>query len=88
MSKSLFLKIVSDVEANNLWFEEGVDARMKKGFTPLQKVTLSIKGLASGNPPDENNEYLHMAKRTSRKCLNISVKRYVKDTLPSSYVDQ
>ncbi|XP_021991729.1 uncharacterized protein LOC110888513 [Helianthus annuus] len=69
MSKRLFLKIVSEVEANNPWFEEGVDARMKKSFTQLQKVTSAIKQLAIGNPPDENDEYLHMAERTSRECL-------------------
>ncbi|XP_022041258.1 uncharacterized protein LOC110943835 [Helianthus annuus] len=69
ISKRLFLKIVSDVEANNPWFEEGVDARMKKGFTQLQKVTSAIKQLATGNTPDENDEYLHMAERTSRECL-------------------
>ncbi|KAJ0471220.1 hypothetical protein HanIR_Chr14g0727321 [Helianthus annuus] len=69
MSKSLFLKIVSDVEANNEWFQEGLDGRMKKSFTPLQKVTSAIKQLAAGNPPDENDEYLNMAERTSRECL-------------------
>ncbi|KAM0025397.1 hypothetical protein Hdeb2414_s0021g00574131 [Helianthus debilis subsp. tardiflorus] len=31
---------------------------MKKSFTPLQKVTLTIKQLATGNPPDENDEYI------------------------------
>ncbi|XP_021995834.1 uncharacterized protein LOC110893018 [Helianthus annuus] len=69
MSKRLFLKIVSEVEANNPWFEEGVSARMNKGFTPLQKLTSAIKQLATGNPLDENDEYLHMAERTSRECL-------------------
>ncbi|XP_022019222.1 uncharacterized protein LOC110919257 [Helianthus annuus] len=68
MSKRLFLKIVSDVEANNLWFEEGLDGRIKKSFTPLQKVTSGIKQLATGNTPDEDDEYLHMAEKTSREC--------------------
>ncbi|KAJ0548197.1 hypothetical protein HanIR_Chr08g0380891 [Helianthus annuus] len=61
MSKSLFLKIVSDVEAYDEWFKEGLDGRMKKSFTPLQKVTSAIKQLATGNPPDENDEYLNMS---------------------------
>ncbi|KAJ0503606.1 putative harbinger transposase-derived protein [Helianthus annuus] len=69
MSKSLFLKIVSDVEANNEWFQEGLDGRMNKSFTPLQKVTSAIKQLATGNPPAESDEYLSMAERTSRECL-------------------
>ncbi|XP_021971432.1 uncharacterized protein LOC110866597 [Helianthus annuus] len=42
---------------------------MKKGFTSLQGVTSAIKQLATGSPPDENDEYLHMAERTSRECL-------------------
>ncbi|KAJ0548022.1 putative harbinger transposase-derived protein [Helianthus annuus] len=49
-SQSLFLKIVSDVEAYDEWFQEGLDGRMKKSFTPLQKVTSAIKQLATGNP--------------------------------------
>ncbi|KAJ0429180.1 putative harbinger transposase-derived protein [Helianthus annuus] len=69
MSKSLFLKIVSDVEAYDEWFQEGLDGRMKKSFTPLQKVTSAIKQLATGNPPDEGDEYLNMSERTSRECL-------------------
>ncbi|KAF5811697.1 putative harbinger transposase-derived protein [Helianthus annuus] len=69
MSKSLFLKIVSDVQAYDEWFQEGLDGRMKKSFTPLQKVTSAIKQLATGNPPDEGDEYLNMSERTSRECL-------------------
>ncbi|XP_035842219.1 uncharacterized protein LOC110894741 [Helianthus annuus] len=69
MSKRLFLKIVADVEENDPWFVEAPDARGKKGFTPLRKVTSAIKQLATGNTPDENDEYLHMAERTSRECL-------------------
>ncbi|XP_021979982.1 uncharacterized protein LOC110876112 [Helianthus annuus] len=55
MSKRLFLKIVADVEANDSWFQEALDARGRKGFTPLQKVTSAIKQLAT--------------ERTSRECL-------------------
>ncbi|XP_022020158.1 uncharacterized protein LOC110920243 [Helianthus annuus] len=69
MSKRLFLKSVSDVEANNPWLEEGVDARIKKGFTPLQKVTSAIKQLATGNLPDENDWYLHVGEMISCEYL-------------------
>ncbi|XP_022038498.1 uncharacterized protein LOC110941189 [Helianthus annuus] len=69
MSKRLFLKIVSDVQANNSWFQETLDATMKKSFTPMQKVTSAIKQLATGSPLDEYDEYLNMAERTSRDCL-------------------
>ncbi|XP_022041056.1 uncharacterized protein LOC110943626 [Helianthus annuus] len=83
MSKRLFLKIVSDVEANDSWFQEGFDAQGKKGFTPLQKVTSAIKHLATGSPLDEYDEYLHMAERTSRECLE-----YFCDTLCKIYASE
>ncbi|XP_022019885.1 uncharacterized protein LOC110919947 [Helianthus annuus] len=70
MSERLFLKIVSDVQANNSWFQETLDARMKKSFTPMQKVTSAIKQLGTGNPPDKNDGYLNMAERSSRDCLD------------------
>ncbi|XP_021986739.1 uncharacterized protein LOC110883240 [Helianthus annuus] len=83
MSKHLFLKIVSDVEANDSWFQEALDARGRKGFTPLQKVTSAIKQLTTGSTLDENNEYLHMAERTSRKCLE-----YFCDTVCKIYAPE
>ncbi|XP_022007526.1 uncharacterized protein LOC110906742 [Helianthus annuus] len=64
---------MSDVQANNSWFQEGVDGRMKKSFTPMQKVTSAITQLATGNLPNENDEYLNMAKRTSRSQNDINV---------------
>ncbi|KAJ0458426.1 hypothetical protein HanIR_Chr15g0784971 [Helianthus annuus] len=88
MSKRLFLKLVDDVVENDPWFEEAPDARGRKGFTPLQKVTSAIKQLATGNTPDENDEYLHMADRTSRECLEFFTTRFAKYTVPSSYVDR
>ena len=39
MSKTLFLKIVGDIEAHFEWFQAGQDARGKKSFTALQKCT-------------------------------------------------
>ncbi|XP_022019913.1 uncharacterized protein LOC110919975 [Helianthus annuus] len=83
MLKRFFLKIVSDVEANDSWFQEGLDARGKKGFTPLQNVTSAIKQLATGSPLDENDEYLHMAERTSRECLE-----YFCDTVYKIYTSE
>ncbi|XP_021975411.1 protein ANTAGONIST OF LIKE HETEROCHROMATIN PROTEIN 1-like [Helianthus annuus] len=83
MSKRLFLKIVSNVEANDSWFQEALDARGRKGFTPLQKVTSAIKQLATRNTPDENDEYLHMAERTSRECLE-----YFCDTVCKIYASE
>ena len=69
MDKSMFLRIVSDIEANFEYFQEGEDARGKKSFTAIQKCTSVVRQLATGNPPDEYDEYLHMAARTSRETL-------------------
>ncbi|XP_022041739.1 uncharacterized protein LOC110944384 [Helianthus annuus] len=69
MSKRLFLKILSDVQANNSWFQDAADASGRKSFTSIQKVTSAIKQLATGNALDEFDEYLNMSTRTSRESL-------------------
>ena len=65
MSKTLFLKIVGDIEAQFKWFQEGEDAFGKPSFTALQKCTSAIRQLSTGEPPDRFDEYLNMARRTS-----------------------
>ncbi|XP_076957036.1 uncharacterized protein LOC143632387 [Bidens hawaiensis] len=85
LPKSLFLKIVANVEENEEWFQESYDARGKRSFTPLQKCTSAIPQLATGNPPDQFDEYLQMSERTSRECLqffcNTIIKLYAKEFL-------
>ena len=80
LPKYLFLKIVADVEASEEWFQEGYDGRGKRSFTPIQKCTSAIRQLATGNPPDQFDEYLAMSARTSRECLlffcNAIIKLY------------
>lgn len=74
MNKSLFLKIVGDIEANVEWFQEGIDARGQKSFTALQKCTSAIRQLSTGGPPDRYDDYLNMARRTSGyffKCFRF-----------------
>jgi len=70
MSRTLFLKIVGDIEQRYEYFQEGEDGRGKKSFTAIQKCTSAIKQLATGNPPDNFDDYLCMAARTSRECLD------------------
>ena len=65
MNKSLFLRIVSDIEARFKWFQEGYDARGARSFTALHKCTSAIRQLATGEPPDRFDDYLNMARRTS-----------------------
>lgn len=71
MPKSLFLKITHAIEARFEYFQEGYDARAHKSFTAIQKCSSAIKQLATGNPPDEFDEYLEMAQRTSRECFQF-----------------
>nr|XP_043639464.1 uncharacterized protein LOC122610550 [Erigeron canadensis] len=70
MDKSMFLSIVDDIEANFPYFQEGYDARFKRSFTAIQKITSAIRQLATGNAPDEYDEYLCMAARTSSENLD------------------
>jgi hypothetical protein len=65
MSKTLFLKIVGDIEAQFEWFQASQDARGKNSFTPLQKCTSAIWQHATGEPHDRFDDYLNMARRTS-----------------------
>uniref|UniRef100_A0A251UEE0 Putative harbinger transposase-derived protein n=1 Tax=Helianthus annuus TaxID=4232 RepID=A0A251UEE0_HELAN len=91
LPKELFLKIVGDIEASEEWFQERYDARGKPSFTPIQKCTSAIRQLATGNPPDQYDEYLAMSERTSRECLqffcNAVIKLYANEFLrkPTSH---
>jgi hypothetical protein len=73
MNKSLFLRVVADVEANFEWFQEGLDARGEKNFTTLQKCTSAIRQLATGEPPDRFDDYLNMARQTSGYIYSFKV---------------
>nr|XP_043609552.1 uncharacterized protein LOC122581392 [Erigeron canadensis] len=70
MEKSMFLKIVDDIEANFPYFQDGFDVCGRGSFKPLQKVASVVRQLATGNLPDEYDEYLHMAARTGRESLD------------------
>jgi hypothetical protein len=71
MSQRLFLKIVGDIEASFPYFQTTYDARNRKSFTGIQKCTSAIKQLSTGEPADNFDEYLCMAERTSRECLQF-----------------
>nr|XP_043639357.1 uncharacterized protein LOC122610430 [Erigeron canadensis] len=69
VSQRFFLKIVADIEAAFPYFRDGVDARERKSFSPIQKCTSTIKQLSTSEPTDNYDDYLCMAERTSRECL-------------------
>nr|XP_043639516.1 uncharacterized protein LOC122610605 [Erigeron canadensis] len=70
MDKTMFLDIVRDIEANFPYFQERYDARKRKSFTAIQKCTSAVRQLATGNAPDEYDEYLCMTARTARETLD------------------
>jgi len=67
MSRSLFLKIVHDIEESFEYFKDGVDARGRHSFKAIHKCTSAIKQLSTGEPPDNFDDNLYMAERTSRE---------------------
>nr|XP_043615537.1 uncharacterized protein LOC122587433 [Erigeron canadensis] len=70
MSQRLFLKIVSDIEQHFVYFQERVDRSRKKSLAIIQKCTSAVEQLGTGNPPDNFDDYLCMAERTSRESLD------------------
>ena len=57
MSKELFLRIVSDLEQEYMYFTQGSDARGRIDFSPLQKCTSAIHQIAYGFVPNTLDEY-------------------------------
>ena len=69
MSQRLFLRINNDLENRYDFFKQRMDARGYLGFTSIQKVTSALRVLSYGNTYDINDEYLKMAEKTTRDCL-------------------
>ena len=69
MSKALFLRIFEAVENYSEYFQMKVDAIGKKGLSPLQKCTTTIRQLAYGGPADAYDEYIRIAEYTATQCL-------------------
>jgi hypothetical protein len=69
MGKQRFLKIVTDLERNDTYFQQKCDAANRPGFTSLQKVASAMKQLAYGVTSDAFDEYLKMGQNTQLECL-------------------
>nr|XP_043639361.1 uncharacterized protein LOC122610434 [Erigeron canadensis] len=70
MSQRLFLKIVSDIEQRLVYFQKRVDRSRRKSLAAIQKCTFVVEQLGTSNPPDNFDDYLCMAGRTSRESLD------------------
>ena len=79
MRRKLFLKIVKGIstyEADPLpdhfnYFRVRPDCTGRMSLSVIMKCTAAIRQLAYGNTPDAFDEYLQMAKRTSRESLQF-----------------
>nr|XP_043619346.1 uncharacterized protein LOC122591187 [Erigeron canadensis] len=82
-------KYEDDYFPNFPYFQERYDAR--KSFTAIQKCTSAVRQLATGNAPDEYDEYMCMAARTARETLdyfcNAIIRLYSREYLrrPTSH---
>ncbi|GJT45423.1 ALP1-like protein [Tanacetum coccineum] len=78
MSSTLFNKIVNDILSYDVqpipeyftYFSSRLDATGRKSIGPILKCTSAIRQLAYGTAPDAFDEYLQIAERTSRECLD------------------
>ena len=69
MRRSLFMKIVTAIEAHDLYFVQKPDAVGKLGLSAIQKATAAIRQLAYGTPADAVDEYVRIAESTALKSL-------------------
>nr|XP_043625394.1 uncharacterized protein LOC122596811 [Erigeron canadensis] len=74
MTKPLFMRIVSDLEARYPYFQTRYDRAGRRGFAGVQKCTSAIRQLVYDANSDFLDEYLQMSGRTSREaCLQFCI---------------
>ena len=74
MSRSLFLRIHSRVEATKPYFVQKRNAANTLGLSSLQKITVAIRMLAYGVSADFMDEYIRIGENTVIKSLKFFVK--------------
>ncbi|XP_074306457.1 uncharacterized protein LOC141641704 [Silene latifolia] len=74
MHRSLFFRIVEGVAAQESYFQQGPDATGKLGATTIHKCIAALRMLAYGTSADSADEYLKIARSTTRKCLKHFVR--------------
>ena len=74
MRRSLFVKIVTDCEANSEYFKRRRNAAGTMGFSAFQKISAAMRVIAYGVPADYTDEYLRIGQDTTTE----SVRRFAK----------
>ncbi|XP_050260007.1 uncharacterized protein LOC126705100 [Quercus robur] len=69
MRRSLFLRILSRVEAHEPYFTQKRNAAKKLGLSPLQKMTAALRMLTYGVAADFMDEYVRIAETTAITSL-------------------
>ena len=69
MRRSLFLQILSNVEAHEPYFTQKRNAAKKLGLSPLQKMTAAFRMLAYGVAADFMDEYVRIVETTAITSL-------------------
>jgi hypothetical protein len=77
MSRSLFLRIVDEVESHDDYFHQKPDAIGTLGASPIQKVVATVRMLAYDISADFLDEYVRMGESTIIECLKHFVKAVV-----------
>ncbi|MBW0478934.1 hypothetical protein O181_018649 [Austropuccinia psidii MF-1] len=70
MQRPLFLKILSALENQYLYFKQAKKAAGKIGLTGLQKITASMRHLSYGASADQVDKYLQLSEKTSLRSLH------------------
>ncbi|KAL9676081.1 hypothetical protein QQ045_004294 [Rhodiola kirilowii] len=69
MGRHVFLRIVDALSNFDPYFQQRVDALGRRGLSPLQKCTASIRMLAYGIGADAVDDYVRIGKSTAIECL-------------------
>ena len=69
MRRDLFLRILSNVEAHDVYFTQRDDAPGRWGLSELQKMTAAIRLLSYGNTVDCYDEYLQIGETSVIKSM-------------------
>ncbi|XP_042962366.1 uncharacterized protein LOC122296628 [Carya illinoinensis] len=77
MSRPLFLRIQTAVEAHEPYFVQRRDSSRRLGFSSLQKITAALRMLAYGVAADFMDEYLKIGETIALRSLKMFVKAVV-----------
>ena len=86
MSRSLFLRIIHEVQYHDQYFQQRRDGLGRLGLSTIQKVTVVFRMLAYGIAADATDEYVKIGKSTAiestkrfcRAIVEIFGERYLR----------